>query len=338
MAILPWADTVHNLSLPIGGVDFIWMPTPASIRDADLVILLQENRLLSNFPYLLRRHFGGPLVAFWGHGVNLKSTHPNGARERFRRFQLSQADHFFAYTQATAELVARAGYPADRITIVENAIDSEAFRRDYDAVEPDALSAARRALGIESGAPVALFCGSLYANRRLSMLIASMDLVRQALPDLHLIVIGTGPELPVLEAAAASRPWLHLVGPKFGPAKAVLFRLAQILVNPGAVGLVVLDSFTAGVPLVTTRHAFHGPEIAYLRNGQNGVLCDDTAESFAAAVARILSDPAYRALLAQGGLADSKLYSAEAMAQNLVGGIVTCLRQGRYVPRSRLVR
>lgn len=330
MASLPWADTVSNRSFRLGGVDFIWMPTPAAVRDADLVILLQENRLLSNYPYLLRRHLGGPLVAFWGHGVNLKSTNPSGLRERWRRGLLFQSDHFFAYTQTTADLVGRAGYPKDRITVVNNAIDAESFRRDCAAVGPETLESARAALGIPAGAPVALFCGSLHANRRIALLVSSMELVRASVPDFHLVVIGAGSERPVLEAAAATRPWLHLVGPKFGLDKAALFKLAKVIVNPGAVGLVILDSFTAGVPLVTTPHAFHGPEIAYLRDGQNGLFADDTPEAFAAAVLRLLSDETYRLALAQGGLADSHLYSAETMAERLVSGIETCLRQGRY--------
>ena len=206
----------------------------------------------------------------------------------------------------------------------------KSFRRDCAAVVPEMLEAAAASLGIPRDAPVALFCGSLHANRRLPLLITAMDLVKTSLPALHLIVIGTGPELPVLEAAAHVRPWLHLVGPKFGLDKAVLFRLAKVLVNPGAVGLVILNSFTAGVPLVTTPHAFHGPEISYLRNRENGVLAGDTPDAFAGAVLRLLSDEQFRQSLAQRGLADSRLYSAEAMADRLVAGIAACLEQGRY--------
>lgn len=331
-ATLPWADAVSNISVRVGGIDLIWMPTPASLRDADLVVLLQENRLISNYPYLLRRHFGGPLVAFWGHGVNLKTTHPFGLRERWRRALLSQADHFFAYTGATADLVAATGYPRERITVVNNAIDTESFRRDCADVGPEDIATTRRALNIPDGAPAALFCGSLHSNRRLPLLVSSMELVRASLPEFHLIVIGTGPEAAALQAAAASRPWLHLVGPKFGIEKAVLFRLSKVLVNPGAVGLVIVDSFTAGIPLVTTPRAFHGPEIAYLRDGENGVLASDDPRGFADAVLRLFRDEAYRQTLAQNGVADSRLYSAEAMAERLVAGIVACLSQARYAP------
>ena len=40
---------------------------------------------------------------------------------------------------------------------------------------------------------------------------------------------------------------------------------------PGAVGLGVLDSFAFDVPLVTVDLPYHGPEIDYVRDGENGV-------------------------------------------------------------------
>ena len=81
---------------------------------------------------------------------------------------------------------------------------------------------------------------------------------------------------------------------------------------------------------MTTPHEFHGPEISYLRNRENGVLAGDTPDAFAGAVLRLLSDEQFRQSLAQRGLANSRLYSAEAMADRLVAGIAACLEQGRY--------
>ena len=80
---LPWADVVRNRFLRIGGTDLVWQPFPSALRDADLVVLIQENRLLSNYPWLLRIGVRpGQRVAYWGHGRNLQSAAPTGMRER----------------------------------------------------------------------------------------------------------------------------------------------------------------------------------------------------------------------------------------------------------------
>jgi len=81
---LPWADEMRNRFLRVRGVDLIWQPYPRDLRDADLVVLIQENRILSNYPWLLR--LGVPpaqRIAYWGHGRNLQSAAPQGLRERW---------------------------------------------------------------------------------------------------------------------------------------------------------------------------------------------------------------------------------------------------------------
>src|SRR5215470_5328324 len=43
---LDWADRVHNRYLRVGGVDLMLQPLPRDLRNADLTVLMQENRIL----------------------------------------------------------------------------------------------------------------------------------------------------------------------------------------------------------------------------------------------------------------------------------------------------
>ncbi|MCD2448860.1 hypothetical protein GO003_000395 [Methylicorpusculum oleiharenae] len=52
---LPWADVVLNRYVSLGSKDVLWEPFPTQHRDADLVILMQEIRLLSNYSWLFLR-------------------------------------------------------------------------------------------------------------------------------------------------------------------------------------------------------------------------------------------------------------------------------------------
>ena len=52
---------------------------------SDLIVLIQENRLLSNYPLMIRRWRRGQRLAYWGHGLNFQSKAPNGISERLKR-------------------------------------------------------------------------------------------------------------------------------------------------------------------------------------------------------------------------------------------------------------
>ena len=96
--------------------------------------------------------------------------------------------------------------------------------------------------------------------------------------------------------------------------------------NPGAVGLHVLDSFVSGLPMVSTKTALHGPEIAYLESGINGLLTDDDTADYASAVIKILTDDEFAAELSKRAIEASHLYSLELMVQNFLSGLEACRR------------
>jgi len=320
-----WADKVQNHVWEIGERDWIWQPFPAYLRDADLVVVMQENRILSNYSLLLTRLFGGPMVAYWGHGANFQSTAPNGLRERWKRLMLTRVDWWFAYTQMTVDIVKAAGYPSSQITSLENAIDTDGFKKDLAAVSDVDLLSNKTLLGISTAAPVGIFCGSLYPDKRLDFLVDVVDRIHGVAADFHCIVIGDGPSMPFMTAAAKTRPWLHLLGVKKGAAKALYFRMADFMLNPGAVGLHVVDAFCAGMVLLTTANARHGPEIAYLRHDENGYLMADSPAEYARTVLQLNSDPIQLRRLKVAALADSNRYTLENMAKNFTDGIVRCL-------------
>ena len=326
---LPWARKVINRVWEIGDRDWLWQPLPADLRRSDLVIVMQESRLLGNYALLLRRMFGsGQRVAYWGHGRNFQSQAPTGLRERWKRFILTRVDWWFAYTELSASLVRAEGYPPERITCLNNAIDTAGFRAELADCSDSQLTVARARLGLAPGAPVALFCGSLYPDKRLDLLLDAADRIRAALPQFNMLVIGDGPSMQQMQSAAAKRPWLMLVGVKRGRDKALFFRLADVMLNPGSVGLHVVDAFCAGLVLVTTPQAKHGPEVAYLEDGVNGLYAGDTPGEYADVVIRVLGDADRLAAMKRAALADAERYTLGAMVDRFAQGIGQALMAG----------
>jgi glycosyltransferase involved in cell wall biosynthesis len=231
-------------------------------------------------------------------------------------------DWWFAYTETTRDILRADGYPDERITVLNNAIDNEQFERDLAALSPEQKQSLVREIGATANdAVIGLFCGSLYPDKRLDYMLAAADLVHAALPDFHLIVIGDGPSADIIRAALPTRPWLHWLGALTGRDKAKWFAVADLVMNPGAVGLHILDAFCSGAPMVTVRDSRHGPELAYLENGVNGLIVDGDARAYADAVTRLLSDGARLDAIKRRARADARRYSLANMVEHFALGI-----------------
>jgi glycosyltransferase involved in cell wall biosynthesis len=333
-AHLAWADEVHSRWLTVAGTELLWQPCPREVRHCDLVILTQESRILSNYPFLLARLLarlpggrrgGRRRLASWGHGRNLQSTSPDGWRERWKGVFVNRVDWWFAYTGHTRDILTGQGFPPSRITCLDNAIDNDAFVADLAAAGRRQLDELRCLIDLAPGAPLGLYCGALYPDKRVDLMVAVADRVHDADPSFRLVVIGDGPDRPELERLVAAKPWARWVGALGGVDKAAWFRLATVLLSPGAVGLHVLDSFASGVPLFTTANARHGPEIDYLEHGRNGFVTDDDPDLMARAVLDLLADPSRLASVAAAATDAAGRLTLGNMTANFVAGILQCL-------------
>jgi hypothetical protein len=169
---LPWAEALHNRYWSIGKRQFVWQPYLKAVRSCDLVIVEQASRLLANYPLLASRHFSGPRVAWWGHGINSDRMTASRVGERIKRLLARRADWWFCYTDGTAWIVEDLEVPRDRITVVQNAIDTVEIRQNRSDISEEQIVATRAELGVGSG-PVGLYVGSLYNTKRIPYLILS---------------------------------------------------------------------------------------------------------------------------------------------------------------------
>lgn len=319
-ASLDWAKRIPTHYLP--GTDLCWQPCGAYARNADLVIVMHENKILYNLWLLFvdrpRR------IAFWGHGANLQSDRPNGWKERFKRWTINKVDWWFAYTETSAALVTSAGFPGERTTIVENSIDTKEMSEFCRQVTVADCRKIRDDLGLGEG-PIGLYLGSLYKEKRLGLLLSAAQRIREKIPGFQLLVVGAGIEQEMIENAARQFDWIHYLGPLQDREKAVVLVLADVILNPGLVGLGILDSFISGTPMFTTDCGLHSPEISYLSSGVNGVMTSNNLDDYVSAVVEALSVPEAIARLSGGALASAPRYTVENMADRIRGGIKSCL-------------
>jgi glycosyltransferase involved in cell wall biosynthesis len=317
---LDWSQQIPTHYLP--GTSLCWQPFGRYAKKADLVIVMHENKILYNL-WLLS--LGRPKrLAFWGHGRNMQSGNPRGLKERFKRWTINKVDWWFAYTQSSADLVTEANFPLEKTTVVENAVDTESLSRLCQQFSAQQIQRERQDLQLGNG-QVGLYLGSLYKEKRIDFLIEAAIKIRQQLPTFQLLVAGAGPEQSQVEEAQKKYKWIHYLGPVQEHNKAMALVLADVILNPGLVGLGVLDSFASGKPMLTTDCGLHSPEISYLISGVNGLITTNDVDSFANATINVLRDAKALTKLSDGALSSAENYTIANMVNRIHTGIVACL-------------
>ena len=309
----------------------VWQRGFRRTADCDLIIVPQQSRQLLLYLQWIRSLITGQRIVLWGHGKNFQGLDPEVPAERVKRGISKHVDWWLAYNEMSADVVSDLGYPRARITLTMNAIDTRKLTRIRADLTSHEIDKLRDKLGIYSS-NVAVYTGGLYSEKRLGFLMNSAARIRRETPDFELIIIGKGPDSKIVEEAAARVDWIHYVGPKNDLEKVPYWAISKLLLMPGAVGLVVLDSFALGIPMVTTSVGTHGPEIDYLRDGVTGTIVHewDNAESYAIAVANLLRDDSLRIKMAENCLCAAEDYTVEKMAELFANGICSALHSRRY--------
>lgn len=329
-AVPAWAERPPTRIWAAGDRQLVWQDVLGRVGGADLVVVEQAVQNLVNYPLLVWQAAGGPRVAFWGHGRTFDADGGGGLVEHVKAASTRRGHWFFAYNDVAVDAASELGFPPDRITNVRNATDTAALERDVAATTDADVTAARAELGL-TGGHVCAFLGSVDHVKRLDFLLEAADLARARVPDLELVFVGDGDAVDGLRAATADRPWVRWAGPRTGRDLAAVLRASELLLVPGWAGLVIVDSFAAGVPLVASGAAPHPPEISYLADGVNGRLVMDGGRpsAYADAVVDLLTDDAGRARLAAGARAAAADYRIEAMADRFRDGVLRALAAPR---------
>lgn len=323
---LAWGKRIDNVYRRIFGVDLLWQKIPSNVDEADLVIMVQENRILSNYKLIAKRKLARRKVAFWGHGANFQASNRRSLSEKWKVVVLSLVDWWFAYTDATVDVLVKSGFDKSRITCLNNSIDTRSNRKIFANISSREVALLNKQYGIPDAAKVGLYCGSLDRNKGIDVLLQSAKLVKKEIPDFYLIIIGAGAMEGMVNGAARECDWIKVVGTKVGREKLIFFKRSMVMLNPGMLGLHILESFSVGLPLVSIVSSSHSPEVVYVRNYMNAILTSNTIADYSSAVVRMLSDDRYRKHISNGAEMAGQDYSVEDMAHRFMTGIVDCLR------------
>lgn len=141
---------------------------------------------------------------------------------------LLRADHVTTICEGLREEAVRRGVRPDRVTVIPNAVDPDAFHAG------SAGEATRRELGL-AGKCVLGFIGSFFAWEGLPLLIEAMPRIVAQRPDIRLLLVGGGPDETAIRAAVERlqvAPYVVFAGQVRHDRVSALYDAVDILVYP----------------------------------------------------------------------------------------------------------
>jgi glycosyltransferase involved in cell wall biosynthesis len=261
----------------------------------DAIIVEHGASLDFTWTVLLATQLKGTPRVLWTHGIERRErfTNRKSLASRGRWWQLRLADGILCYDSATANQLQHS-FPEKVVGFAPNSVDGDTLTSRLQELKREGRETVRRRLGLEMGHYL-LTLGRLAPEKEFHRIIPILEHVRAAGVQAGAIVVGAGPEAERVERLAREHGFtlgkdLILTGEISDASQlAQWLYCADVSVQPGALGLAVVDCLFAGVPTITVRPGpkgpFHGPEWAYIVHGSNGWVVEENTDLALAIVA-----------------------------------------------------
>jgi phosphatidyl-myo-inositol alpha-mannosyltransferase len=217
------------------------------------------------------------------------------------------------------------------------------FPGDYKVI-PNGVDVPRFAGAVPIGrwqddTPNVLFVGRHEPRKGLLDLLKAHRILRKTGYRSRLLVVGSGPQEREARRYVATRGLqaVEFLGRVTDDEKAQLFRTADIYVAPAtgreSFGIVLLEAMAAGAPIVASDiHGYKG----VVRRGREGLLVPPREPGeIAAAIARLLDDPALRAEMGAAGRLRAESFSwprVTAKVEEYYGFVIRRLEANGALP------
>ena len=203
------------------------------------------------------------------------------------RYNSPQLRKIVCISRAVLESTAPVVKQKEKLAVVYDGIDLSRF------AQHQPISSLHQELQLNPKVPLVGTVAALTDEKDLPTFIRAAKEISTALPQLHFVIVGDGPQLPVLQEQARNlqlEDRLHFMGRRNDvPLLLPQLSLFMFTSRMEGLGTSVLDAFACELPVVATA-AGGIPEI--VRNEETGLLAPvGDAASLATAAIRILSNP-----------------------------------------------
>ena len=292
-----------------------WHTELEELQRSDLVILEQalHNPLLL-WKFLLRRPHN-ITTYLWGHG-GYWTRRNNWLQEKILWYVIRRADHFLAYTDGGMEILRAHRYPINKVTVLRNSVDTKSISNDIKGLTPAKHNEWLLEHDLHSS-HIGCFIGEFRAEKDLPFLISALVRIRSRVSDFEFIFFGGEMGLSQIETALKKYSWVKYGGVADSKIKAHLSYAGAIILNPGRVGLIAVDSMAMGAPIVTRKLVdTHAPEFEYLEHPCSILIAENDLDSYVTQSVSLLNNPQVKKQMSENLIDLASTFSAEEMARN----------------------
>jgi glycosyltransferase involved in cell wall biosynthesis len=287
----------------------------------DLVHLNEPHALSAAWLAGVHKHL--PLLLSRRIGFPLKKNLVSQARYR-------AVTRFLPNSRAVAQSLIDSGIAASRISVVNEGVEIPAL------TTPQIRAASRLAYGIAEN-EFLFGCVSVFVKEKGQRhLIAALPQVRATHPATRLLLAGDGACRGELESLARELRQSHAVlFPGFVQNVDAVYAALDAFAFPSefeGLGTALQTAMALALPCISTARGALGEVV---ENNRTALVVEPTAEDFAAAMVRVIEDPALRARLGTAAREEvRRRFSAERMVENTVKVYGEVLAEQRTAKRA----
>lgn len=215
--------------------------------------------VMNNLGIFLTR---GAKFLLWGHRYS-----KNKVSNRLRDFLMRKSDGVILYGEEDVQKMIERGISKEKVYIAYNTMFINNFENGSSFHDKHRI----------------LFVGRAQKRKKVDLLIQAFAKVLDHIPsNITLDIIGDGEQNLLLKQLVKDLKidrFVNFHGSITDEVSIKPFFLESIAyVSPGPVGLSVLQSFSYGIPVITYRHCYHGPEFHNIVHEWNGYIYENQGE------------------------------------------------------------
>jgi glycosyltransferase involved in cell wall biosynthesis len=282
---LPFHRERKQISFKILGMEFRYLFGVRDLSDASAVVYEYSITNINSWLGVLKPK---PYkILLWGHGPGYLGR-DSGLRLYLQKIMAAKADHILTYTPHGRENVLRLEVAGHKVTAVNNTIETAALVEKIKTLPMDEVNRFLKEHSLTKSDKFVAYIGALDKTKRINFLKQVLDQMWKTNPEYKLLVGGSGPERHLLNESI-ERGQTKYLGRVGDYEKAIISKLAKVLLNPGNTGLLAVDALTMGVPILGT-NAPSSPEKDYLKEGESFITLPDDPAAFTALLLKLTKD------------------------------------------------
>jgi len=298
-------------------LDFYRYPQHVKISAFDLIILEQTLKNIQ-YPLALLSRLPKTKVALWGHGrtvVKVKSR-----LEEWLQLALSKrADFIFTYTASGSDYLVENGFPESKIIALRNTNSSSDRLKKIKVLENES--------DLKASNFHCCFIGAMENSKGLEVIFQALPIIKESIPSFRFTFIGDGLEGHRVAELALNSEYIDWLGFKNQEEIDCIASQFSLILNPGRVGLIAVDSLMLRLPIITMSNGFHAPEYEYLKGNASSLSVSGSSREYAYAVINLLNNPQELQKMRTVCEEERENYTFDVMVNNFKDGILKVLNQ-----------